>query len=80
MQIPQWHQFQWLLTGFDQRPFIFFDCLTDLHDSQITIYHWHDLADRLGEKAIAFRQMLISAGLENPFLTVCILDEEPDEI
>ncbi len=57
-----------------------FDCLTDLHDSQITIYHWHDLADRLGKKAIALRQMLTEAGLENPSLTVCILDEEPDEI
>lgn len=56
------------------------DCLTDLSDSQITIYHWRDLSDRLGKKAEALRQVLTDAGLENPYLTVCILDEEPDEI
>lgn len=57
-----------------------YDCLTDLNKSQITVYHWQDLADRLGKKAAVLRQMLTDAGLENPFLTVCILDDEPDEI
>ena len=57
-----------------------YDCLTDLNESQITVYHWQDLADRLGKKAAVLRQMLTDAGLENPFLTFCILDDEPDEI
>ena len=57
-----------------------YDCLTDLHDSQITIYHWESLAEHLGKKASALRQVLSDAGLENPSLTVCILDREPDEI
>ena len=57
-----------------------YDCLTDLHDSQITIYHWDELADHLGKKSSALRQMLSDAGMENKSLTVCILNEEPDEI
>ena len=57
-----------------------YDCLTDLHDSQITIYHWKTLAERLGKKSSALRQVLSDAGMENKFLTICILNEEPDEI
>ena len=33
-----------------------FDCLTDLEDAQITIYHWGRLSDCLGTKANALRQ------------------------
>ena len=57
-----------------------FDCLTDLQSSQITIYHWEELADKLGSTAKPFRTVLTEAGLENPKLTVCILNEEADEI
>lgn len=57
-----------------------YDCLTDLQDAQITIYHWSRLSDCLGTKANMLRQVLTDAGLENPTLTVSILDEEPDEI
>ena len=57
-----------------------YDCLTDLHDCQITIYHWEKLAERLGRKSSALRQVLSDAGLENNSLTVCILNDEPDEI
>lgn len=57
-----------------------YDCLTDLHDSQITIYHWETLAECLGKKSSALRQVLSDAGMENKSLTVCILNEEPDEI
>lgn len=56
------------------------DCLTDLTDSQITIYHWQDLSSRLGKKTDALRQVLTDAGLENPHLTVSILEDEADEI
>lgn len=57
-----------------------YDCLSDLKTSQITVYHWAALTERLGKKASALRQVLTDAGLENPSLTVCILDDEPDEI
>ena len=57
-----------------------YDCLTDLHDCQITIYHWEKLAERLGQKSSALRQVLSDAGLENNSLIVCILNDEPDEI
>ena len=57
-----------------------YDCLTDLHDCQITIYRWEKLAERLGKKSSALRQVLSDAGLENNSLTVCILNDEPDEI
>ena len=57
-----------------------FDCLTDLPDSQITIYQWSSLAERLGKKANALRRVLTEAGLENQHLTVSILDEDADEI
>ena len=56
------------------------DCLTDVQNSQIIIYRWSDLEEKLGRKAAALRQVLSDAGLENPSLTVNILSEEPDEI
>ena len=67
---------EWFGRNLDAR----YDCLTDLHDSQITIYHWSALSEHLGGKASALRQVLTDAGLENASLTVSILDEEPDEI
>ena len=57
-----------------------FDCLTDLPDSQITIYQWSSLAERLGKKANALWRVLTEAGLDNQPLTVSILDEDADEI
>lgn len=71
LALPEW---------FGQNLDALYDCLTDLHDGQITIYHWNNLAARLGNKAAILRQMLNDAGLENPSLTVCIMDDEPDEI
>ena len=57
-----------------------YDCLTDLPDSQITIYQWQILVERLGPKADVLRKVLTDAGLENSRLIVCLLEEETDEI
>ena len=57
-----------------------FDCLTELGESQITIYRWERLAQTLGERAGKLRKVLIEAGTENPNLIVCLLEEDQDEI
>ena len=58
-----------------------YDCLTDLPEAAVTIYHWDALARTVGDKAEALRQVLTDAGMESRTLTVCILDEDDgDEI
>lgn len=57
-----------------------YDCLTGMKDAQITIYQWDELSAALGAKADVLRRVLTDAGLENPDLIVCLLDEEQDEI
>ena len=58
-----------------------YDCLTELPEATLTIYHWSALAETVGEKAEALRQVLTDAGMESRWLTVCILDEDDhDEI
>ena len=56
------------------------DCLTEMDRAQITIYQWQALAQTLGEKSVKLRKVLTEAGLENPDLIVCLLDEYEDEI
>lgn len=57
-----------------------YDCLTELDDAQLTIYQWNALADALGEKTDTLKRVLLDAGLENPNLIVCILEDTEDEI
>lgn len=57
-----------------------YDCLTEVDDAQLTIYQWNALADTLGEKALTLKRVLLDAGLENPRLIVCILEDTEDEI
>lgn len=57
-----------------------YDCLTDLDEAQITVYQWGALADSLGSKASGLKRVLLDAGMENPHLIVCILEDTEDEI
>ena len=57
-----------------------YDCLTDLEDAKITVYRFGALEETLGAKAEALKAALTDAGIDNRSLTVCILDEEADEI
>lgn len=57
-----------------------YDCLTELDQAQITIYQWDALAETLGGKSKGLRRVLSDAGLENPDLIVCILEDAGDEI
>lgn len=57
-----------------------YDCLTELDDAQITIYQWEALAQQLGQKSKGLKRVLTDAGLENPKLIVCILEDAEDEI
>ncbi len=86
-KIPDWDALYTQLENDLSLPFWFgrnldalYDCLTEMGDAQITIYQWGALAETLGKKAEALREVLTDAGLENPCLVVCLLDEEQDEI
>ena len=57
-----------------------YDCLTELHDTQITIYQWNELERTLGEKGRSLRAVLTDVGIANPGLIVCLLDGNDDEI
>lgn len=57
-----------------------YDCLTDLPEATLTIYRWDALAETIGEKAEALCRVLLDAGLESRTLTVCILNDDDDEI
>ena len=69
-----------LPTWFGRNLDALYDCLTDLTDAQITVYQWPVLARTLGPKSAALRRVLNEAGLENPGLIVCLLEDGDDEI
>lgn len=71
LELPEW---------FGQNLDALYDCLTELREAQITIYQWDTLAQKLGEKTKNLRRVLTDAGIANPGLIVCILEEADDEI